>query len=172
MNAHIRSFRYLPNPVVMKKLSLLAITLFILSCSTTQKSVKTPLLDTYTFLLTEVSTDPSYDLSEKNPVKVGGNDKQEGPMNERRFLNALAGPNGEKVSYYRAGSCCAVKSKNGFMGYAMLDNYRVSWEGAPDTVSIYINMYDYGELKAPLGFTIKNQKSKGGRELYAHNQYE
>lgn len=41
------------------------------------------------------------------------------------------------------------------MGIAMLDNYRVSWEGAKNTISIYINMYDYGELKAPVGFTIK-----------------
>lgn len=38
---------------------------------------------------------------------------------------------------------------------AMLDNYRVTWEGSKDTVSIYINMYDYSELKAPVGFTIK-----------------
>lgn len=41
------------------------------------------------------------------------------------------------------------------MGMAMLDNYRVTWEGSTDTVSVYINMYDYGELKAPVGFTIK-----------------
>ncbi|WP_299097915.1 hypothetical protein [uncultured Winogradskyella sp.] len=40
------------------------------------------------------------------------------------------------------------------MGYAMLDNYRVTWENAKDTVSIYINMYDSGKLKAPVGFTI------------------
>jgi hypothetical protein len=67
----------------------------------------------------------------------------------------LAEPNGERISYFRAGSCCPVKSKNGFMGTALLDNYRVTWTGSKDTVSIYINMYDYGELKAPVGFTIR-----------------
>jgi phosphatidylserine decarboxylase len=41
------------------------------------------------------------------------------------------------------------------MGMAILDNYRVTWEGSKDTVSIYINMYDYGVLKAPVGFSIK-----------------
>ena len=139
----------------MKSLIYLATAVLLLSCSATKQAVKTQLRDNQTFLLTEVSTDPAYGLLETNPVEVGGVDKSEGPMNERRFLNALAGPNGESVSYHRAGSCCPVKSKNGFMGMAMLDNYRVTWEGSKDTVSIYINMYDYGELKAPVGFTIK-----------------
>ena len=124
------------------------------SCSTSKQVAKTKLLNNQTFLLTEVSTDKTYGLSEKNPIEVGGADKSEGPLNERRFLNALAGPNGEKITYHRAGGCCPVKSKNGFMGMAMLDDYRVTWEGSKDTVSIYINMYDYGELKAPVGFTI------------------
>jgi hypothetical protein len=127
------------------------------SCSTSKHAVKTDLKNSQTFELTEISTDPTYGLSEKNPIEVGGVDKNEGPQNERRFLNALAGPNGEEISYYRAGSCCPIKSKADPFGFGsvMLDNYRVTWEGAEDTVSIYINMYDYGSLKAPIGFTIK-----------------
>lgn len=139
----------------MKNLVFLALAVTLLSCSASKHTVKTKLLDHQTFLLTEVSTNPTYGLSEKNPIQVGGVEKNEGPINERRFLNALAGPNGERISYYRAGSCCPVKSKNGLMGMAMLDNYRVTWEGSKDTVSIFINMYDYGELKAPVGFTTK-----------------
>ena len=160
----------------MKKLIFIGILAIACSCSSkkvivdnqtpfssekvpvhTQKSLSSErvLIDNQTFLLTEISTDETYGFSEKNPIEVGGVDKTEGPLNERRFLNALAGPNGEKVSYYRLGSCCPVESENGFMGMAMLDNYRVTWKGATDTVSIYINMYDYGELKAPVGFTIK-----------------
>ncbi len=139
----------------MKNFIYLCVTVSLLSCSSTKRIVKTPLLDNQTFLLTEISTDPNYGLTKEKPVEVGGVDKSEGPTNERRFLNALAGPNGEQVSYYRAGSCCPIKSKSGIMGTVILDNYRVSWEGSKDTVSIYINMYDYGELKAPVGFTIK-----------------
>lgn len=138
----------------MKQFIFFAATLLVLACSpaktTTTATAQPKLLDEETFLLTEVSKDPTYGLSEKNPIETGG-----GPKNERRYLNALAGPNGEQVSYYRAGSCCPVKSKNGLMGMAMLDNYRVTWEGAKDTVSIYINMYDTAPLKAPMGFTIK-----------------
>ncbi len=144
----------------MKKLIPLIIIFFLVSCSATKpqqngQQGKAQLLNEQTFLLTEISIDKNYGLSQKKPVKVGGIDENEGPLNERRFLNALAGPNGEKISYFRAGSCCAFKTKKGFMGQGLLDNYRVTWEGSKDTVSIYINMYDYAELKAPYGFTLK-----------------
>lgn len=135
----------------MKHVIYLGIIFVFLSCSTTKTGKTQPkLVDAQTFLLKEISTDPTYGLSSKNPIQTG-----DGPTSERRFLNALAGPNGERISYNRAGSCCPVKSKNGLMGMAMLDNYRVTWQGSKDTVSIYINMYDYAELKAPVGFTIR-----------------
>ncbi len=139
----------------MKHLIYLGLTLLLVSCSTKKQAVTTPLRNSQTFVLTEISTDPTYGLTPKNPVEVGGAHESEGPLNERRYLNALAGPNGEKISYYRLGSCCPVKSENGFNGVAMLDNYRVTWEGSTDTVSIYINMYDHSKLQAPVGFTIK-----------------
>lgn len=131
----------------MKHLIYAGTFIFLLSCSTT----KPRLLDDQTFLLTKISTDPTYGTAQ-NPIQTGS-----GPTSERRYLNALAGPNGEQISYHREGSCCPVKSKKGFMGMAMLDHYRVTWEGAEDTVSIFINMYDYTELKAPVGFTIKHK---------------
>jgi hypothetical protein len=141
----------------MKNLIYIGIVILVLACSTPKQAVKTNLKNSQTFELTEISTDPTFGLSAKNPVQVGGVDKNEGPTNERRFLNALAGPNGEEVTYFRAGSCCPIKSKSDpfGLGSVMLDNYRVTWKGAKDTVSIYINMYDYGQLKAPVGFTIK-----------------
>lgn len=118
--------------------------------------MKHELRDNGTFLITEISTDKTYGLSPKNPVEVGGVDKNVGPLNERRYLNALAGPNGETVSYYRAGSCCAIPSEKAIFGdKVLLDNYRVTWEGSKDTVSIYINMYDSGKLQIPVGFTAK-----------------
>jgi len=150
----------------MKKIGYLAFFALLTACASrnktthisknNQKDIHTPLLNQNTFVLNEISKDKKYGLSEHNPIEVGGVDKSEGPLNERRFLNALAGPNGEKVSYYRLGSCCPIKSNKALFGdKVMLDNYRVTWEGSTDTVSIYINMYDYGELKAPVGFTIK-----------------
>lgn len=148
----------------MRKVFFIGILAIICSCSSSKKVAvdkrayspsERVLVNSQTFLLTEISKDKAYGFTTAKPIEVGGVDKNEGPLNERRFLNALAGPNGEKVSYYRLGSCCPFKTENGFMGGGMLDNYKVTWEGSTDTVSIYINMYDYGELKAPVGFTIK-----------------
>tara|TARA_R110002073_G_scaffold128999_5_gene275223 strand:+ start:19489 stop:19929 length:441 start_codon:yes stop_codon:yes gene_type:complete len=143
-----------------KQILTLVILLSLWGCSSTKQISKNEpqiLHDNNAFLITEISTDKTYGLSPKNPVEVGGAKNSEGPRNERRFLNALAGPNGEKISYIRAGSCCPVKSNNDPFGFGsvMLDNYRVTWENSKDTVSIYINMYDSGKLKAPFGFTIK-----------------
>ncbi|MFD2517612.1 2-dehydro-3-deoxyphosphooctonate aldolase [Salinimicrobium flavum] len=145
----------------MKKqitITLLGVLFIFTSCGTTKETaIAQPqiLRDYNTFLITEISNDKTYGLTPENPVEVGGVKDSEGPLNERRYLNALTGPNGEKISYFRAGSCCPVNSENGFMGKAMLDNYRVSWENSKDTVSIFINMYDSGKLKAPFGFGLK-----------------
>ena len=143
----------------MRKFSFtIGLMLLTLSCSSSKsvsKNYTQTLRDNNTFIITEIATDRTYGLSEKNPVEVGGVSASTGPLNERRFLNALTGPNGEKISYFRSGSCCPVKSKNGMSGSAMLDNYLVSYEGSKDTVSIYINMYDSSPLKAPYGFGLK-----------------
>ena len=120
------------------------------------KNYKQTLRDQYSFVVTEISQDETYGYSPENAVEVGGAKNSEGPINERRYLNALTGPNGEEVTYYRAGSCCPTPSENAmFGGKAMLDNYRVTWEGSKDTVSIYINMYDSSPLKAPKGFGLR-----------------
>lgn len=152
----------------MKKLVLLlTILAFTVACSSSKSTTKTvekksddknfkqTLFDRYRFVIKEISTDDTYGYSPKNAVEVGGAKDSEGPLNERRYLNALTGPNGEEISYYRAGSCCPVDSENGYLGSAMLDNYRVTWEGSKDTVSIYINMYDSSPLKAPKGFKLR-----------------
>ncbi|NQX85082.1 MAG: 2-dehydro-3-deoxyphosphooctonate aldolase [Flavobacteriaceae bacterium] len=139
------------------KLIITFILLSLFSCSTTKnvsKNVKQTLLDDNTFVITEISSVSSYGLSPKNPIEVGSEDS--GPKNERRYLNALSGPNGEAISYYRSGSCCPIKSDKAVFGNkVMLDNYRVTWEGSKDTISIYINMYDSGKLMAPKGFGIR-----------------
>ena len=131
--------------------------LLLLGCTSSKSGTasKPKLKDHNTFVVTELSADKTYGYTEGNPVKVGGVEKSEGPLNERRFLNALAGPNGERITYSRLGSCCHFKTKNGIMGGGLLDKYQVQWEGLAEPVLIYINMYDYGPLKVPAGFTAK-----------------
>ena len=116
----------------------------------------TPLesIDERTYLLTEATDDKTYAYTKSNPVKVGGLS----PSNERRFLNALLGPNGEPIWYNRAGSCCPFKTPNGMMeNTGLLDIYLVNWSGSKDTLTIYINMYDEGDLKIPVGLLAKKK---------------
>lgn len=117
------------------------------------------LMDNNTYWLTETSNDKTYGYDKSNPIKVGGANDKSGPLNERRFLNALFGPNNKKMTYFRAGSCCPFKTPNGFIGYSgMLDIYRLTEIGSKDTLDIYINMYDTGDLKIPVGLKAKEQK--------------
>ncbi|GIZ09864.1 2-dehydro-3-deoxyphosphooctonate aldolase [Flavobacterium sp. UMI-01] len=154
----------------MKKL-LVPFAVIIISCTskktataenkgtgdTRTKAVE--LLDHNTYWLTEESNDKTYGYSQSNPIKVGGVKTQEGPLNERRFLNALFGPNDKKMTYFRAGSCCPFKTPNGFFNNSgMLDRYRLTEIGTKDTIDIYINMYDTGDLKIPVGLKAKEKK--------------
>ncbi|AOZ98729.1 MULTISPECIES: hypothetical protein [Flavobacterium] len=113
-----------------------------------------------TYLLTETAVDKTYGYDKSNPIKVGGARENSGPRNERRFLNALFGPNDKKMTYYRAGSCCAFKTPNGFSNIGMLDRYRITEIGSKDTLDIYINMYDTGDLKIPVGLKAKEKPKK------------
>ncbi len=119
----------------------------------TLKKLNAKMLDENTFLLEGISDDSTYGYDQKNPIKVGGG--ASGPTNERRYLNALLGPNSESITYNRLGSCCATPSENGLMGYAMLDIYEIKYTGLEKPIRLYINMYDPGILKAPKGFTYR-----------------
>lgn len=130
-------------------LSIFFLSLIINACKAKKVSSK-PI----PFKILGVSEDKSYGFSEKNPIHVGGVKSMQGPQNEQRYLNALLGPNGEEISYFRRGSCCSFKTPNGFMNTGLLDVYKVSWGGS-DTMTLYIDMYDYGTLYAPVGFTYK-----------------
>lgn len=93
-----------------------------------------------------------YGYTESNPIKVGGG--SEGPAMERKFLDRLTGPNGEPITYKRAGSCCPFETPNSAWG-GMLDIYEVTIAGDETPKTLYLNMYDKDGLYAPKGFTFK-----------------
>ena len=149
-------------------LALVFITLVLSNCHSPKKvsgssgnnitysRPQAKMLNNNTYQLKDVSDDETYGYTKENPVKVGGAYK-DGAINERRFLNALLGPNGETIQYTRRGSCCTFKTPNGIMGGGLLDRYEIVYEEAHNEkpILLYINMYDYGILKAPKGFTFK-----------------
>ena len=63
------------------------------------------LKDNYTFLITEYSTDKKYGYDKDYPVNVFFKSIKNESINEERFLNALAGPNGETISYKKTETC-------------------------------------------------------------------
>jgi hypothetical protein len=157
----------------MKNILLIGILLVLAGCASPKGGTKSSStsgkgdtrtkavenIDNNTYLLVEVAEDRTYALDAANSVKVGGSKNGNGPLNERRYLNALLGPKGEPVKYSRAGSCCAFKTPNAMIGDSgLLDRYRVTWEGSKDTVNIFLNMYDEGDLKIPSGFTAKKKE--------------
>jgi TPR repeat protein len=99
------------------------------------------------------STDASYGYSEENPINVGG--LQVGAMQQQMFLSALAGPNGEEISFQRIGSCCSFPTPNGFNGTGALDKYEITYAGLSTPIVLYLNLYDSDVLKVPVGFTLK-----------------
>lgn len=112
-------------------------------------------IDENSYKLTDITIDTTYGYDKSNPAKVGGASEMSGPSNEKRFLNGLAGPNGEAIQYHRIGSCCGFRTPNGFDNMGMLDKYKVYWDGCKDTAILFINMYDKGDLKVPVGFSAR-----------------
>lgn len=146
--------------------SLLIPVALLFSCKTSQEAflsgddrkTEPELLNNSTYFLTEFAGDSNYGISKENPIKVGGIKENEGPMNEKRFLNALLSESGNELNYFRTGSCCAFKTKNGLIGdTGLLDVYKIYEQGTTDTILLYFNMYDKGDLYIPFGFKAKEQ---------------
>lgn len=124
----------------MRKLLFLVFTLFLSTASIAQ------------------SQSEEYGYSEDNPVKVGTENLNDGPANERAYLDLLTGPNGEEISYNRLGSCCEFETENSPFGGGLLDRYEIEYEGLEEPIILYINMYDPdpdGVVQAPEGFKLK-----------------
>jgi hypothetical protein len=104
--------------------------------------------------LTKMAESDKYGLTPEYPVKVGKTGNS-GPLNQRMYLELLRDAQGNKLKYERVGSCCAYKSENGFMGYAMVDRYEVKYkdkDGNAKKTIIYISFYDFEEPLIPVGF--------------------
>ena len=108
-----------------------------------------------TFILTEYSKDPKYGYDADYPVNVFFRNSNDENLNAVRFLNALAGPKGEKITYTKLESCCPFPTKRSEMGAGFLDVYEIKWDGQKSPLKLYINIYERGYLLVPMGLTVK-----------------
>lgn len=108
-----------------------------------------------TFLLTEFSKDKKYGYDPDYPINVFYKNSKDENLNAQRFLNALAGPNGEKITYTKLESCCPFPTKRHEMGAGFLDIYELTWPGKTTPLKLYINIYEKGYLMVPIGLSIK-----------------
>ncbi len=150
----------------MKKTALLiALLISITSCTSTKSTIKNidnnapnlQLVENNTFLISEFSTDRKYGYDQDYPINIFFESTRNETINQQRFLNALAGPKGEKISYTKLESCCPFPTKRSEMGAGLLDVYELKWEGQKSPVILYLNIYEKGVLMVPFGLSLKNK---------------
>lgn len=148
----------------MKKIALFIILLITAtSCVSTKSTLKNvddnapnlTLNKDNTFIITEYSKNKKYGYNKDYPVNIFYRTSKDEVINQQRFLNALAGPNGEKITYTKLESCCPFPSKRSDMGAGFLDVYEIKWEGQKKPINLYLNIYEKGILMVPLGLTLK-----------------
>ncbi|HLF52281.1 2-dehydro-3-deoxyphosphooctonate aldolase [Flavobacterium sp.] len=150
----------------IKSLSLLILVLTIFSsCVSTKSTLKNvddnapipKLTSDNTFVITEYSKDSKYGYDPDYPINIFFRNTKDDTINQQRFLNALAGPNGEPLVFKKLESCCPFPTKRSEMGAGFLDVYEVTWAGQNKPVKLYMNIYEKSVLMVPVGFSLKKK---------------
>jgi hypothetical protein len=145
-----------------KNLALLFLLMMTASCISTKSTLRNvddnaPALQLKdnAFVITEFSKDKKYGYDKDYPINIFYKNTKDENINQQRFLNALAGPNGEKLFYKKLESCCPFPTKKSEMGAGFLDVYEITWVGLRRPIKLYMNIYEKGVLMVPVGFGLK-----------------
>ena len=94
-----------------------------------------------------VADEAEFATTKEHAVQVGGGAVTVAAR-ERRYLDALRGPEGQPVQYKR------LNSERGPDQQTILDRYEVSYPGLEKPLYLFLDAYHYDDaLKAPKGFT-------------------
>lgn len=137
--------------------------MFLTSCVSTKLTIKNiddkakapELLNNTTYKLTRVAPDKNYGYDQDYPVNIGFGNLKQRESNPEKFLKALLGPNGEEISYIHEGNCCPFPTGKSELGSGMLEVYTITWEGNSKPLTLYVNIYERGEVFIPQGLTAK-----------------
>ncbi|HEX8017557.1 MAG TPA: 2-dehydro-3-deoxyphosphooctonate aldolase [Flavobacterium sp.] len=150
----------------MKKITILIVLLIaVTSCVSTKSTLKNVddnapdlvLSKNNTFVIKEFSKDKKYGYNPDYPINIFYRNTKDETLNEIRFLNALTGPNGEKITYTRLETCCPFPTKRSDMGAGFLNVYELKWEGQKKPITLYLNIYEKGILMVPMGLNLKKE---------------
>lgn len=112
-----------------------------------------------TLKLEGISKSSNYGYSPDEPIRLGVTSEYLSASYPEKYLNSLTGPNGETVYFERIKSCCPFKtvnsSKESYQNVAVLEIYKVTYNGLKKPVYFYINFFDQGTVLAPHGFLPK-----------------
>lgn len=146
-----------------KNILFIALSILISSCVSTKSTLKNVddsapdlvINNNNTFDIKLFSTDKKYGYDKDYPINIFYQTSKS-DINQERFLNALAGPKGEKITYTKLESCCPFPTKRSDMGAGFLDVYELKWEGQKKPIILYLNIYEKGILMVPMGLRLKN----------------
>ena len=111
-----------------------------------------------TFVITAFSKDKKYGYDKDYPINIFYKTTINDSINQPRFLNALTGPKGEKISYKKSQNCCPFPSKKSESGAGLLEIYEITWVGQIKPVKLYLNIFEKGILMVPMGFGLATPK--------------
>lgn len=146
------------------KIPIFAVLMLVMtSCVSTKNTIKNiddsapqpTLTKDDTFVISKFSTDKKYGYDPDFPINVYFRSTQNDSINQKRFLNALTGPNGEKISYRKVDTCCPFPSAKSVLGAGYLDIYEVKWTGLTIPLKLYLNIFEKGALLVPVGMGLK-----------------
>ena len=147
---------------IKKSILLIAILIATTSCVSTKSTLKNVddnapnlvLSRENTFIITEYSTDKKYGYDADYPANIFFQNTRNETVNQERFLNALAGPKGEKITFSKLESCCPFPTKRTDLGAGFLDVYELKWKGQKKPIKLYLNIYEKGILMVPVGLSL------------------
>jgi len=144
----------------------LGILFLSVSCINTKLTIKNidnnakqvDMLNERTYKLSDKASDKKYGFDKDYPINLGFGLLHQREANKEKFLNALCGPNGEKITYTHTGNCCPFPTDKSQIGSGMLDVYTLTWEGNTKPLTIYLNIYEKGEILIPVGLSAKKRQ--------------
>ena len=142
----------------MKFRDLIIILIFIFGCAPSFQSLINQ---------TQTTEDPTYGYSINNPIKIGYYSVPKSIEASHKYISLLRTEEGKSLRLIMSGTTMApegIQKKSIPMRFGsniksgMLDFYMLVVEGTEDTLKLYFDAYQKGDLAVPVGLRIENAK--------------